>query len=124
MSTGDVHRVHYDDLEFDDQLALLHDVPFTGVIYAHYADGGPEIEFNYVDGLPSGLQRRWHPSGQLEAEWDAVRGRGSNWSRVWYPNGKMKSERIDEDQFPILLREWSETGELTKDIKRPSGSNN
>lgn len=109
-------RVVYDDLEFDDQLALLEGVPFTGTVYANYPDGGMEVEFNYSQGLPAGIQRRWYPNGQLEQEWDAVRGRGSAWSREWYPNGVMKCERIDDaNGLPSLLREWSQDGRLIDD---------
>jgi antitoxin component YwqK of YwqJK toxin-antitoxin module len=112
MSIDKLSRVHYDDIDFDDQLALLDDVPFTGIIYANYHNDRPEIEFNYSDGLPCGVQRRWYPDGQLEEEWDAVRGQGSAWSRKWYPNGIMKSERVNEDNLPVRIREWSEDGQL------------
>jgi antitoxin component YwqK of YwqJK toxin-antitoxin module len=86
----DLPRAHYDDISFDDQLALLDDAPFTGIIYATHPDGGLELEYNYVEGLPSGIQRQWYPGGQLEKEWDAVRGKGSVWSRQWHPNGVPK----------------------------------
>jgi antitoxin component YwqK of YwqJK toxin-antitoxin module len=108
--------MHYDDVEFDDQLAKANDVPFTGVIYANYPDGSSEIEFNYVDGLPSGIQRRWYSSGQLEEEWDAVRGQGSFWSRSCFPNGVMKSERINKDNNPVRIREWNDAGQLIRDV--------
>jgi len=115
VSDDKMSRVHYDDLEFDDQLALLGDEPFTGVVYANYPDGSLESEFHYIDGLPSGVQRQWHPNGQLEAEWDAIRGHGSAWSRKWHPNGVMKYERINGNRFPVRLREWSEDGQLLKE---------
>lgn len=109
-------RALYDDIEFDDQLALLDGAPFTGVAYANYPNGGLEVEFNYCQGLPSGIQRRWYPDGKLEQEWDAVRGRGAAWSREWYRNGVMKCERIDDGNgVPRLLREWSEDGRLLND---------
>ena len=115
MSINYVHRAHYDEIEFDDQLGLLNGVPFTGVIYADYENGQPEIEFNYVNGLPSGLQRRWYPSGRLEEEWHAIRGQGSAWSRKWYPNGVMKFERSNEDNLSIRVREWEDNGQLLSD---------
>lgn len=110
-------RAHYDnDLEFDDDLALLDGVPFTGIVYADYPDGGREVEFNYVAGLPSGIQRSWHPNGQLESEAKAIRGRGSAWSREWHPNGVMRLEQINDDLRPIRIREWSEDGTLLCDM--------
>ena len=108
-------RVHYDDLEFDDQLALLRGVAFTGEVFAEYPDGRPEIEFNYVDGLPSGLQRRWYPNGQLEMEWEAIRGHGSAWSRQWHENGVVRLERVNEDGFPVRIREWSDDGMMVRE---------
>lgn len=115
MSPAGRQHAHYDDLEFDDQLALLNDTPFTGVVYARHENGQLEIELNYIEGLPAGNQRRWYASGQLEAEWEAVRGHGSTWSREWHPNGVLRSERINEDNFPVRIREWSEDGQLLKD---------
>src|SRR4029077_12695400 len=109
MSADEMRRVHYDDLEFDDKLALLGDTAFTGVVYANYPDGRAEIEYYYIDGLPSGIQRQWYRNGQLESEWDAVRGRGSTWSHEWHPNGVMKKERINNgNNLPVCIREWSE----------------
>ena len=115
MPADEVRRVRYDEIEFDDQLGLLNGEPFTGAVYATHENGQPEIEFNYVGGLPSGIQHRWFPSGQLEMEWDAIRGQGSAWSRHWYPNGVMKLERINESNLPIRIREWSEDGRLLSD---------
>jgi len=139
MSNNDLPRANYDDLEFDDQQALLNDVPFTGIVYAVHENGQLEMEYNYVDGLPSGLQREWHPNGQLGKESYAIRGNGSTWrrnwypdgqleeerhaivgqssiwSRKWYPNGIMKSEQINENYRPVRIREWSEDGRLLSD---------
>jgi antitoxin component YwqK of YwqJK toxin-antitoxin module len=116
MSTNAICRAHYDEIDFDDQLALLHDTPFTGIIYANYGNGQPEIEYNYVDGLPSGIQQRWYADGKLEEEWNAIRGKGSSWSRKWHPNGAIKYERINEGNLPIRIKKWSEDGNLLSDI--------
>lgn len=110
MSDPEVKRAHYDDIAFDDQLALDEDEPFTGVIYADFADGRAEISYQYVDGLPSGLQRRWYPSGQIEEEWEAVRGRGAAWSKKWYANGQLEYERLNKDNDLVEIRRWSEDG--------------
>jgi antitoxin component YwqK of YwqJK toxin-antitoxin module len=120
MSSNSVCRSHYDEIEFDDQLALKNNAPFTGVIYANYDNGQSEIEFNYTDGLPSGIQRRWLSNGQLEEEWNAIRGKGSIWSRKWYPNGVMKYERTNEGNLPPRIKEWSEDGTLLRDNSQPA----
>ena len=95
MSSEEITRAHYDHLQFDDDLALLDDVPFTGIVYAHYPDGKPEVEFNYVEGLRSGIQKLWYSNGQLEMEWQAVRGQGSDWSREWAEDGTLIRETKD-----------------------------
>jgi antitoxin component YwqK of YwqJK toxin-antitoxin module len=119
MTDADATRVPYDAVEFDDQRALLNGVPFSGILYADYSDGTPEAVYQYVEGLPAGLQRRWHSNGQTQAEWEAIRGRGSAWSREWHPNGSLKCERINEDGRPVIVREWSEEGDLLSEtIKR------
>ena len=116
MPANKSRRVDYDDIEFDDQLALVDDIPFTGIVFANYTNGNLEIEYNYIDGLPSGIQRRWYPEGQLEEEWNAIRGHGSAWSRQWHPNGVMKFERIYENGATVRVREWAEDGRLLTEI--------
>ena len=101
-------RVDYDEIEFDDDLALLSDVPYSGIIDGHYPDGQLEVEYTYVEGLPSGIQRIWYPNGQLMKEWDAVRGNGSRWSRQWHPNGTVREKSAFENSTEVILREWSE----------------
>jgi hypothetical protein len=34
-----LRRVRYDDVEFDDQLALVDGMPFTGIIFDQFPDG-------------------------------------------------------------------------------------
>lgn len=123
MSADEMRRVHYDALDFDDDLALLDGVPFSGLVYADYPDGSRDSEYLYDNGLPSGIQRRWFANGQLEKEWDAVRGKGVTWSRQWHANGMMRLDIIiGEDRFPISTREWDEDGRLLRDESRQGSS--
>lgn len=108
-------RRPYDDADFDDQLALVDDVPFTGILFSTYADGSPETELSYSDGLPDGLCRYWYPDGQLERRWVAVRGRGASRSEEWHRNGQPKRLRInDADNNPVEIHEWDERGQLVR----------
>lgn len=86
-----LHRVDYDDLELDDELALLDGTPFTGIVYSERPDGTLESESNYVDGLPDGLQQEWHPNGVLAQRAIAVRGNGSSEVHTWHANGQPRS---------------------------------
>ena len=115
MSVDRSRRVNIDDVEFDDQLALVNDVPFTGLVFVMCTNGQLEAEYNYVEGLPSGIQRTWYPDGNLMEEWSAIRGRGSAWTREWYQEGTMKSERIYENGALVRVREWGEDGQLLSD---------
>ena len=116
MSNNEISRVDYDNVEFDDQLAKINGRPFTGIVEASFDNGQLEIELNYVDGLPSGIQRRWFSSGQLKEEWNSIRGQGSAWSRKWYESGAMMSERINENNCPVRMREWSDDGKLVSEM--------
>lgn len=104
-------RVNYDDLEFDDDLALLDGEPFTGTVFSLHVDGSPESEGQYVDGLPEGVQQEWFRSGQPARRWIAVRGAGASESWAWHENGQLRSYRRDVDQRPVELKAWNEAGE-------------
>lgn len=115
---GVMRRVEYDDVEFDDQLALVGGEPFSGVIYSMHPNGQLESESLYVEGLPDGLQQEWYANGQLEKRAIAIRGKGSSSSQYWYPDGKPKSYRRDIDQWPVEIKEWDEQGRLVIDEQR------
>ena len=103
-------RVDYDDLEFDDQLALLGGVPFTGIVFSLHANGELESESRYVDGLPDGLQEEWYPDGKLARRNIAVRGQGSSESWSWHGNGVLRSHRRNVDRMPVEVRAWDDRG--------------
>ncbi|TRW18248.1 toxin-antitoxin system YwqK family antitoxin [Glacieibacterium frigidum] len=105
-----VARADYDDLEFDDDLALLNGVPFTGIVFSMHPNGRLEAETRYTDGLPDGLSEWFYPDGRLESRNIAVRGRGSSESWNWHPNGVLAEYRRDENQRPVELRKWNEQG--------------
>lgn len=103
-------RVNYDDLELDDQLALLDGVPFTGIVYSERPDGTIESEGQYRDGLPDGVQQEWYAGGQLERRWIAVRGNGPSEERTWHRNGQPRSTKRYENRRVVDARAWDETG--------------
>lgn len=108
--TSETIRVACDDLEFDDQLALLDGEPFTGTAFSLYPDGRLESESRYVAGLPEGLQEEWYPNGRLFRRNIAVRGRGSSEAWTWYGNGVMRTYSRHVDLRPVEARAWSEAG--------------
>ena len=109
-SEPDLARVNYDDLEFDDQLALLNGVPFTGIVFSLYTDGKLESESRYAAGLPDGLQEEWYADGKLARRNIAVRGKGSSESWSWHANGVLRSHRRNVDLMPVEVRAWDERG--------------
>ena len=108
-------RVLYDDVEFDDQLALVNGKPFTGIIFAQHPNGQLEAEKNYKEGLPEGLQREWYPNGQLKHEWNAIRGHGSSLATEWYENGQMKRRTYCRFGWQVRVQEWTQRGQLCRD---------
>lgn len=112
-------RVLYDDVNFDDQLALIDGKPFTGRIIARYESGELEEERNYIDGLPSGLQRRWHANGQLSDKSIAIRGHGVSIHEEWYPNGQMKRRTHAKFEVRIHIQEWTYEGHVCRNEALP-----
>ena len=113
-------RVDFDLLEFDDDLALLSGVPFTGIAVSHYPDATLECECRYHDGLPQGLNQLWYPNGTLLRRWIAIRGAGSSESWTWYPDGSARSYRQEVGPgLPPALKAWNEAGEEIDPVSQP-----
>jgi antitoxin component YwqK of YwqJK toxin-antitoxin module len=117
--SDEIQRVEYDDIEFDDDLALFNEQPFTGIVYEYYDIGQLAYEGFYDEGLPQGLQQDWYRNGQMEGKAYAIRGQGTSESWHWYENGIQKSYRKnDRNGFWVELKEWDEEGNLTRNDKR------
>ena len=103
--------VDIEQLEFDEDLALLGGVPYSGIVRSEYEDGTLEFLGRYRDGLPEGLNEEWYPNGQLFQRRIAVRGNGVSESWEWYPTGIQRSYRkYDENRFLSERRAWDSTG--------------
>ena len=103
--------VDIERFDFDDDLALLDGIPFTGTMQSTYPDGTLEFLGRYRDGLPEGLNEEWYPNGQLFKRWIAVRGNGVSESWEWYPIGIQRSYRkYDENRLLVERRAWDTTG--------------
>jgi antitoxin component YwqK of YwqJK toxin-antitoxin module len=103
-------RVNYDDLEFDDQQALLDGIPFTGLVFSVYQGGALESERLYRDGLPEGLQQSFYLDGSLKKKSFAVWSRGSTEVFEYYQNGVLKSYRRYVDQISVEEKAWNPDG--------------
>jgi len=112
MSVDEPNKVNIDELEFDEDLALLNGVAFTGSVLSYYDKENLEFEYSYSDGLPQGLQREWYSNGSIKSEAEAIRGRGSAWSRNWHQNGVLAEERKYNHLFPVSILKWSSDGTL------------
>jgi antitoxin component YwqK of YwqJK toxin-antitoxin module len=86
-----LRRINYDDLEFDDQQALIGGVPFTGIVFSLYQNDALEYEMHYRDELPEGLQQGFYPNGGLKEQWFAIWSKGSSESFEYHPDGGIKS---------------------------------
>lgn len=114
-----LRRVDIDEVEFDDQLALVEDQPFTGIIHQIDSAGCLRSESRYREGLPDGLSKEWYPDGQIEARWIAIRGNGSSESWEWHRNGQPRSYRRNVDGYATRIKAWDERGALISDETRP-----
>ncbi len=112
LKNAETLRVNYDDVEYDDQQALLDGAPYTGIVYAKYLGGKLESELNYGDGLPEGWQQDFYPDGSLQKKWFAIWARGSSEIFEYYNNGKPKSYIRCVDQIRAEEKHWNENGDL------------
>jgi len=115
---GNAISVLYDDIDFDDDLAIVDGKAFTGIIFDMHSNGQIECLLNYRDRLPEGLQQTWYPNGQLAAQWIAIWGHGSRESQEWYADGSPKSFRRNVNLSLVEYKEWDEQGNLIVDEKR------
>jgi hypothetical protein len=115
MIEGDLPRIPYDAVEFEDEFAVFAGAPVTGIIYQTFPDGRPLSEGRYRDGLPEGTQREWYSNGQLRLEWIAVRGHGSSKASEWYEHGQLKSVRHLSFGRLRQVQEWDEIGRMIRD---------
>ena len=107
-------------LEFDDDLALLDGIPFTGIVRSQFPDGMLEYSGRYRDGLREGLNERWYPNGQIFNRGIAIRGAGSSETWTWYPDGTLRSDRRNGDRgFPSDLRSWDANGDEIDPASQP-----
>ena len=68
-----MQRVNFDDLLLDyyQDVYLYNGEPFTGVAYyleSDYPEGQIQGETEFIKGNKEGLDREWHPNGQLKEE--------------------------------------------------------
>ena len=60
-----------EELAFRKGIAYLKnsDTPYTGKAFALHENGQKQMEANYKDGKPIGLEVAWYENGQKEREW-------------------------------------------------------
>lgn len=112
-------RIDYDEVDFDDDLALVDGRPFTGIIFGLDGDGRLRSESHYRDGLPDGPSEEWTPDGRLERRWIAIRGNGASEAWEWHGNGRMRSYRRFVDRYAVETKIWDEEGTLLSEEHRP-----
>ncbi|HZZ78373.1 MAG TPA: hypothetical protein VFE62_07630 [Gemmataceae bacterium] len=110
-----MERVDYQELTYDsprnDGVLYYRGAPFTGV--ARLEDPGNCVfqETEFRGGVEWGLQREWHPTGQLKGETQLVRGVRHGPRRAWGEDGRLLIDEVWEWGVCVTRRRWDVAGE-------------
>ena len=128
-----------DDIDWDEyghrvcDITGEKDVPYTGLLYelfpddsllwyGYYKDGlvtGPDVTF-----FPSGELRQygcyeWYKSGQIKSYYVYQKNAGVSESYEWYKSGAIKNYTCrDKRGFAVKYIEYDEAGNITKEITK------
>ncbi len=79
--------------------------PFTGRAVEEYEDGAPRAEAHFLAGQKDGMERFWHPNGQLKEEGQWFNNRANGLMRSWSEQGKLiKAVRYKNGDLIEVLR--------------------
>ena len=103
------------DLSFsEDQTCIYQGVPFTGVAVFYRANGTPESEVEYSDGIQNGSVRDWSESGVLVLEAEVKNGSYHGLIRYFSDSGHLLREEDYEFGICTARREPQEVGGMRK----------
>ena len=89
----------YEDLDWKNDLYLLHGQPFTGIARAAHSDGKPKSEYPFENGRLHGVVREWWDNGVQSTETHFENGKRHGSNKYWDREGKLTKEQIyDQDR--------------------------
>jgi len=94
------------------------DVPFTGLMVEHYADGQLRSRSAVSNGLLQGLSEGYYTNGQIQVSEHFIKGVSHGVRTKWYPDGAKQSEaEISDGKLQGLFRRWHENGVLSEQLE-------
>ena len=104
--------VSYTYLDKDGKrLAAIPIIAQASKIKTYYPNGKLSAEFEYRDGVLTGLIKAYYDNGQLKASWTLVAGVMNGDYTAYYKNGQSKSERkYVNDNLHGAYKEYNEKG--------------
>lgn len=107
-----VNRVAYNTLRQDMASAsyALDGVPFTGRAYRGDVRW-PDSEQEYLNGVPHGLKRAWHPNGMLVQQLQYLKGQLHGVREEWNGLGQMLLLEFWELGINLFRQRWNEAGD-------------
>ncbi|WP_055076247.1 toxin-antitoxin system YwqK family antitoxin [Pseudanabaena sp. 'Roaring Creek'] len=110
-------RVDYDLLEPSDDFLIefYEGIPFTGIAYENHLNGSLLSETPFTNGYKNGIEREWSESGILIEEVNLEDNQANGLLHKWHCNGQLKCEGMFEMGVCLWMKEWDETGNLTRD---------
>ncbi len=93
--------VSLDAIDTKNNIAYLHGTitPFTDKAVAHFPNGNPSIEMNYVNGKETGWNKQWYANGNLKNETEMLEGKINGKWIDYYGNGQKEADITYENDY-------------------------
>lgn len=102
------------ELEWDNGIYTLNNVPYSGCATQYYPDGKMAAESNFMNGYFEGIQRVWYLNGQLKTEYRMKDNIYHGFATSWFENGVLRFEVEYNMGEEVWSKMYNEQGELVK----------
>ncbi|MCB1227480.1 MAG: hypothetical protein KDK99_16805 [Verrucomicrobiales bacterium] len=109
-----VQTVPYDELEWQQDVYLWKNEPFSGVAVALHEDGSKKGEYPFVEGRFDGVVREFWPNGQQSVETHFEKGQRHGSNRYWNEAGQLTKEQIYEHDRSVSVKKYEVKAEDSK----------
>lgn len=107
-------RVNLDDTDEDYNGILYEGVPYTGEVVEYGSEGHLISSYNYDGGVADGPYAEWFGPGRPYKQGTINFGLLIGVNRKWHPNGQLAMEtEYDDKGRQLYRREWDANGVLT-----------